>query len=1486
MRDNKNYSSEIKEKLDLKLDDRQKLSGTKNFRYWFKIIEQTAKNAGMYDFLNKDMIKELKNLKENKEKIIEAEKIDGELKLMIIRNVHEYVFNEIEYSETAFDMIRRLKNSYYDQQADTAFWIKELNSLKSNNKFELTKTLDKMFDIFNNMKKTNVKISNKEKIKYIYNTLPPKYRDIVNIDEKTSAEEYYNNLKSKIGMKAYLEDWHNNNNTINNNLTNEKTAINHVGKLNNKIKDNYYKEYNINKFNKNKSFKTNKNKNNHQKKLYCHICKKYNHNTDRCRFNLLTSKKYNKKHNKNQSHISNKPSNINSISKINNSDNNENLDDNINYDDIRPLTENMIGCLYYTSDNEKPVKILNQNIHITTNQNNTTQSKYNINHIDKNTNQINNQLKNKSIIYWLYDSGAAEHITNNINILSNFKQESINLNCANGTLCKIIGYGECCLRINNHHIKLSKVLYAPMIKMNILSSIKLIQNNIKTVTELINDRVTLKIINRNKIIGAFTENNNNQIFITSELCFHKETEDINSVQKVNEESKLIWHRRLGHFYHQNIEKYLDLHNIKEPICVDCKIVKMKRRPHNKNVEKSTRKLEVIHSDIIGPLNESINGHKFILTFIDEATRKSWLFSMKSKADAIDLILNTLKGLNNLFDNYKIKYFKSDQGREYQNKKLIKFCKENGIIKIYSPPYNPENNGLVERFNQTVISCAKTLLFWSKLSQNFWDYAVIYANYLYNHAPHSGINYKIPNEIFFNKKVNINHIRTFGCITNYYIENNNNKNKMYPNSKKGILLGYKETSNSYIVMDFDDYKIHQVSTIACFEDTPANISLSNIHNKHDIHNNFFDYYFIKPNITQNSNLLNENNNNNIELNYINKNLIYMKNNNSKVSYDKPNHNNLLNFNYYTPNNFNNKLKLKLNNNNIGNKKFNLHINNKYNNQKLKINLKNCDNHEPRDLPNKHLIECETIDNKRIKINNFNSNKLYIASININIPNNYYDALNSRDHIHWEKAIIEELNNFYLNDIMEFVKTVPKGKTIISTKWIFSIKKDSNNKIYKFKARLVARGFRQKYGIDFELTYSPTLNIDGLKFIIALAAKFKWNIFQLDIKAAYLNAPLDKEIYTTIPPGDPNHNKGFWRLKKALYGLKQSGRQWNQTITIFLQSMGFIQLSTEKCIFKKILNNKLLCIIGLYVDDMIITGERGEVFNIIEKIKIRFKISKCGEIDNILGIKVELNKNFTYSISQENFIINLLDKYNIGNIKKSKTPCTGNNIISENKTPFDKTIYKSAVGSLIFLARGTRPDISFAVNKVARKCEEPNVSDWKMIINIFKYLNSTKLYKITYDGTGHISAYSDSDFAGDSYDRKSTSGYIILMGKSAICWSSKKQTIVATSTTEAEYISTSECIKKVLWIRNIIMELLDIDKEITIYTDNLSSKSNMENGDLNTKLKHIDIKYHFNRDNIDKHRIKLEYIETNKMIADILTKDVNGNKMTIFTNYIFN
>ena len=169
---------------------------------------------------------------------------------------------------------------------------------------------------------------------------------------------------------------------------------------------------------------------------------------------------------------------------------------------------------------------------------------------------------------------------------------------------------------------------------------------------------------------------------------------------------------------------------------------MRRNPHNKETPKASDTIEIIHSDIMGPVNKSINGYRFILVIIDEYSRKSWIFLLKRKSEAIDIVINTLKFLNNQNKN-NIKIFKSDHGKEFDNIRIKKFCSENGISKEYSPPYNPENNGLVERFNQTIISSTKTLIFWSKTSDNLWDYAITYDNLIYNKMPHSGIGNKIP-----------------------------------------------------------------------------------------------------------------------------------------------------------------------------------------------------------------------------------------------------------------------------------------------------------------------------------------------------------------------------------------------------------------------------------------------------------------------------------------------------------------------------------------------------------------------------------------------------------------------------------------------------------------------------------------------------------------------------------------------------------------------
>ena len=473
---------------------------------------------------------------------------------------------------------------------------------------------------------------------------------------------------------------------------------------------------------------------------------------------------------------------------------------------------------------------------------------------------------------WLYDSGAGEHLTNDKSLLINYKEEKCILKCANNSSCVFEGHGEFHFFINSHKIVLKRLLYSKEVSRNIISGIELAKIDIKALTER-SDRVKLTLIDKNNnTIGTFHSNNNNEIFFTA-IHNDKTKQNIKNyifnINKLNYDSKLIWHRRLGHYYIENIDNYLNLHNIKEPLCIDRKIYKMKRKPQNKEMPKASDILEVIHSDI--PINDSINGMRFVITFIDEKSHKSWIFLMKRKSEAIDII-KFLKYLNNLFNDKKVKIFKSDNAREYKNKRIISFCEDNVIAKIYSPPYNPENNGIVERFNQTLISCTKTQLSLSKLSENFWDYAITYGNYLYNKTPHQISNNNVPDECFYNRKVKLDHLRTFGCIV-YYKIYDQNKSKFHSNSNKGIFLGFDEKTHSYLIMDFNNYNLRSVREIFCIEDEPANFSLSNSAADKNEYPTFLkfdfnlskystinkDFYF--PNNNENNSDINKNNSKN-------------------------------------------------------------------------------------------------------------------------------------------------------------------------------------------------------------------------------------------------------------------------------------------------------------------------------------------------------------------------------------------------------------------------------------------------------------------------------------------------------------------------------------------------------------------------------------------------------------------------------------------------
>lgn len=492
--------------------------------------------------------------------------------------------------------------------------------------------------------------------------------------------------------------------------------------------------------------------------------------------------------------------------------------------------------------------------------------------------------------------------------------------------------------------------------------------------------------------------------------------------------------------------------------------------------------------------------------------------------------------------------------------------------------------------------------------------------------------------------------------------------------------------------------------------------------------------------------------------------------------------------------------------------------------------------------------------------------------------YKEAITGCDKQKWQQAINEERDSLKENDTWEVldIKNSDKYKPIHS-KWLFKVKSDG-----RFKARLVIKGCEQRQDIDYMDTYSPVIDMTALRSLFAIAAKLNYKIAAFDIKTAFLYGELKDNIYI-YPPEGYNCKNEIFKLKKALYGLKQAPLAWNNRFSDFIKQKGLQPLKTEQCLFKKT-NGKL--ILGIYVDDGIIVGENlKEINELIKKLKQEFKITVTQEIKTFVGLEISKSQD-VIKLTQKDYTEKLLKHYKMDDAKPTRVPIQQ---VERTKTESKNNDYpyREVVGSLLYLSTKTRPDIAYGVNFCSRYVEQPTQERIRDVKHILKYLNGNKHLGIKYksnDKTNLLQAYCDADYAGDPETRKSTTGYIIYFAEGAISWGSRKQPVIALSSTEAEYIAAAECCKELLYLKSLLEELSTEAIEIELNVDNQSAIALMKNGVVNRRSKHIDVKFHFvhelGRDGI----VKLKYCPTNDQLADIFTKPLNTVKFTNFRDRI--
>lgn len=431
--------------------------------------------------------------------------------------------------------------------------------------------------------------------------------------------------------------------------------------------------------------------------------------------------------------------------------------------------------------------------------------------------------------------------------------------------------------------------------------------------------------------------------------------------------------------------------------------------------------------------------------------------------------------------------------------------------------------------------------------------------------------------------------------------------------------------------------------------------------------------------------------------------------------------------------------------------------------------------------------------------------------------FEEARRRPDWPKWDEAARAELESLKKNNTFSLIER-PPGVNVVSSKWVLRIKKNAAGEIDKYKARLVARGFTQVYGIDYYDTFAPVAKLASFRLILAIAACNGWPAESFDFNSAYLNSTLDDDevVYLEQPPfyAEKDPKCYVLRLHKALYGLKQGGRKWYEHLCVALADLGFKHAEADWGVFFARIGDDIIILV-IHVDDCLITGSSLPLLQEYKaKVNAKYRMTDMGPVSWILGIRITRDlENRTLALSQHAYIDSILARFNFTDLKPVSIPLDLNVPLSKGQCPttladiarMKKIPYREAIGSLMYAAVGTRPDIAFAVSTLAQFSDNPGHAHWEATKCIFRYLLGTKKLSLVYGGDHKgLEGFVDADGASQDH-RRAISGYVFLIDGGAVSWSSKKQELVTLSTTEAEYVAATHTAKEAMWIRRLIGEV---------------------------------------------------------------------------------
>ncbi|KAE8182665.1 hypothetical protein CF328_g8434 [Tilletia controversa] len=504
-----------------------------------------------------------------------------------------------------------------------------------------------------------------------------------------------------------------------------------------------------------------------------------------------------------------------------------------------------------------------------------------------------------------------------------------------------------------------------------------------------------------------------------------------------------------------------------------------------------------------------------------------------------------------------------------------------------------------------------------------------------------------------------------------------------------------------------------------------------------------------------------------------------------------------------------------------------------------------------------------------------------------PRTVSEALRRPDRDAWLAAMNVEIRSHKARGTWRIVKR--RGQNLVTSKWVLRLKKNADGSIQKYKARLVARGFTQIEGVDFDETFAPTSRLQNMRLLLANAVALNMDVHQIDYETAYLNAKLQNEIYMEPPEamdllGEEIAPDDALQLNLALYGLKQSGHEWHRVLREALKTLGFDQCKVDPTMFVREEGSPAMLLV--YVDDILVAAPKGGGIESVKKELLGlFKGTDLGPAHHCLGIRI--NRNWdedTITLDQERYAKEVLARFGMSDCNPARTPMdqkTSLRKAADGEARADKREYQAIVGCLAYLAQGTRPDLAYAVSTLGRYGSDPTETHRTAANRVLRYLKRTSSAKLTFggsrDGNVNLEGFVDSDWAADCDDRRSTSGFVFTVGGGAVSWGSRKQGAVALSTAEAEYVAAGVAGREALMLSGVLKASGQDIGTVTVHCDNQAAIQLVKNpGSHHDRSKHIDIAHHWIRDKTQEGAFAFQYIPTDINPADAFTKPLGQVK----------